>query len=115
MLLLNSADSKNLRGRCYISIHLMLLLNASRQGSQDQLYNFNTSNVTIKHGSYDKIFKVDDNFNTSNVTIKLLSLLSFLYSQIYFNTSNVTIKLFIFSFIIYPQIYFNTSNVTIKP
>ena len=83
-----------------ISIHLMLLFNVIELYRYTQLYNFNTSNVTIQPSGLYELSLINLHFNTSNVTIQRQAQIKNHLEEQDFNTSNVTIQQLIFPGII---------------
>ena len=114
MLLFNSNSSTEAIELFQISIHLMLLFNASHIIERTLIRNFNTSNVTIQRDNVTKSSFCNSYFNTSNVTIQQSSNVTAEEKKFYFNTSNVTIQRDVSGQFMEQLLHFNTSNVTIQ-
>ena len=116
MLLLNFFSLSSLNASSYVSIHLMLLLNAKRQNGKPILnICFNTSYVVIKlvHRHLDMLQK--ECFNTSYVVIKHALYKPRRGNLNGFNTSYVVIKPSSTTPHTINSLRFNTSYVVIKP
>ena len=91
MLLFNSETTIQTGSQKFISIHLMLLFNRSRELSGIQRQHFNTSNVTIQLAA--NSYSIHNSF----ISIHLMLLFNSYINQPHilisdFNTSNVTIQ-----------------------